>query len=93
MRKLTLFYLKNCPYCKKALEYYDILIKEKPEYENIHLERIEESRNPSIAAGYDYYYVPAFYLGETKLWEGAMNKSDVKNVLETALGDSETHGF
>ena len=33
MRKLTLFYLKNCPYCKKALEYYDMLIKEKPEYE------------------------------------------------------------
>ncbi len=88
MQKLTLFYLKNCPYCKKVFEYYDFLVKQNPQYENIQLERIEESRNPVIADGYDYYYVPAFYLGETKLFEGAMNLNDVKNVLDAALNNS-----
>ncbi len=69
MQKLTLFYLENCPYCRKALRALEALAAEKPEYAAAEIERVEESRSPEVAARYDYYYVPTVFLGGRKLWE------------------------
>lgn len=85
MKKLTFFYLKNCPFCKRALQYIDEAKAEHPELTETEIEMIEESEQPAVADRFDYYYVPAFYLGEEKLHEGGISKEEVVEVLRRAL--------
>ena len=85
MKKMKMFYLEHCPFCKRAFQYIEELKAEHPELASIDIETIEESQHPEIADQYDYYYVPTFYLGEDKLFEGHMEKADVKAVLDKAL--------
>lgn len=84
MPKLTLFYLKFCPYCRKAMGYLEEL-RTQDKYKDIEIEMIEESQQPELADRYDYYYVPTFFAGDQKLFEGAMEYSDVQKVLDQAL--------
>jgi len=76
---LRLFYQERCPYCKQARQY----IKQLEEEEGLtaDIEMIEETEQPELAARYDYYYVPTFYLGDKKLHEGAVTKQDVRQIL------------
>lgn len=85
MKELTLFYLKNCPFCKRALQYMDEAKAEYPELRAVGIEMIEESERPEEAGRHDYYYVPTFYLGEEKLHEGGIGKEEVVEVLRRAL--------
>jgi glutaredoxin len=85
MQPLTLFYLKFCPYCHQAKQYIEELLLEE-RYRDIKIDWINEGKEQALAATYDYYYVPTFYLGKTKLHEGAMTKEDVAKVFDTALG-------
>lgn len=84
MKKLTLFYLESCPYCQKAIGYLDKHHND-PKYQEIEIERIEEKQNAELADQYDYYYVPTFFMGQEKLFEGAMEEADVIRVLDRAL--------
>jgi glutaredoxin len=86
MQPLTLFYLKFCPYCVKVNTYIEELMLEE-RYKDIQINRINEGKDAEIANQYDYYLVPTFYLGQTKLFEGAMTLEDVRHVFETALGN------
>lgn len=85
MPKLTLFVLEFCPYCVRARKYLKELQDEDPKYKSVEIDLIDERQNRALANSYDYYLVPTFYLGKTKLYEGIMTKEDVRNVLETAL--------
>lgn len=85
MKKVVMFYLKNCPYCKKADRYIAELCEENPAYGEIEIARIDEKENALHATKYDYFYVPCFYINEVKQFEGAATKEDVKKVLDTAL--------
>ena len=85
MKKLKLFYLRNCPFCKRALHYVDEAKAEHPELAEVEIELIEESERPDVADRYDYYYVPTFYLGQEKLHEGGIYKDEVVEVLRRAL--------
>lgn len=87
---IKLFYLSFCPYCKKAIALLDILQKENPDYAKIKIEKIEESENKKLADSYDYYLVPTFYIGKRKMFEGAMNKEDIKLVLDTYLKENSS---
>lgn len=82
---LTLFYLKNCPFCKRALQYIEELKAEHEELRSVEIEMIEESEQPEVADRYDYYYVPCFYLGEEKLHEGGIYKEEVEELLRKVL--------
>lgn len=82
---LTLFYLKNCPFCKRALQYIEELKAEHEELQRVEIEMIEESEQPEVADRYDYYYVPCFYLGEEKLHEGGIYKEEVEELLRKVL--------
>ena len=84
MQPLTLFYLKFCPYCNEAKTYIEELLKEE-RYKDIQINMIDEAKNRALADSYDYYLVPTFFLGRRKLFEGAMEKEDVRNVLEEIL--------
>lgn len=85
MKEITYFYLKNCPYCRKADAIIERLIKENPRFGEIPIKKIEESENPEIAGRYDYYYVPCLWIGQEKLHEGVPTEEQIRKVLEKAL--------
>ncbi|MBR5795114.1 MAG: thioredoxin family protein [Erysipelotrichaceae bacterium] len=77
---LKIFYLKNCPYCKKAQKYLDI---HRPDFPNIMIQMIEESEQAELANQYDYYYVPSYFYNEEKLHEGAITEEELLNILKS----------
>ena len=85
MAKLTYFYLPSCPHCRLAARCIEELRAEDPRYQDVVIERIDESAEKALAAKYDYWYVPCFYMGDQKIHEGHAEKSDVKAVLDRAL--------
>ncbi len=91
MKKITLFYLENCPYCHYARRALEELKAEKKEYGEIQVDWVEESKNPDIAGKYDYYYVPTMFLGDRKLYEASPSedyeacKKNVRAALEACL--------
>ena len=85
MKNVEMFYLKNCPYCKKAMNYLDELKSSDIRFKNIHITMIEESEQKELADSKDYYYVPTFYVDGKKVFEGAPDKSDIQKVLDLAL--------
>ena len=82
---LTLFYLPHCPHCRLALKCLEELKAEDAAYAAISISMIDEGKEKDFANQFDYYYVPTFYLGDKKLFEGHMEKADVKAVLDRAL--------
>ncbi len=85
MKELTLFYLKGCPYCKKALAYMDELKNEYPEYNEIPIKMVEEREEAELANSYDYYYVPCYWIEDKKIAEGSIDKSGVKKVFDMTI--------
>lgn len=85
MKEMLLFYLPNCPHCKLAMRSLEQLQKENAAYKTIPIRKIDESREKALAASYDYWYVPSFWLNGQKLYEGHAEMADVRAVLEAAL--------
>ncbi len=85
MKKIKMFLLESCPYCREALKWIDELYLENPAYKELELEKIDEEKNCDIAERYDYYYVPTFYVGDEKRHEGVATKDAVRNVFDEAL--------
>ena len=79
MKPVKLFYLKNCPFCRKALRYIDEVKAA------VDIELIEESEQPAVADGYDYYYVPTFYVDGVKVHEGGIYPDEVEAILRKAM--------
>lgn len=85
MKKVTMFYLENCPHCKKAFKMLEVLKEKNQQYANIQIEKIEESKNVHIAEAHDYYYVPTFYVDGVKLHEGVPTLEKIEAVLKAAI--------
>ncbi len=91
MKEIELFYLTNCPYCRNAEKAIGELLQEDPDFGKIAVRRIEESREPEAAAGYDYYYVPSFFYNGEKLYEAQPGqdyetiKANVRRVFSEVL--------
>ncbi len=91
MKKVTMFYLATCPYCRKAEQAILELTEEHPEYKEIEIEMIEEEMYPERTKGYDYWYVPTFFIGKEKLYEAQHGQSfeevreNVRHVLQEAV--------
>ena len=69
MKKLIIFFLEGCPYCRKAKDALNELKAGDPDYEKADIEWIEETRFPELADSYDYYHVPSIFCGDEKLYE------------------------
>ena len=91
MKKITYFYLENCPYCQNAKKAMDELKEENPDYSSIEMDWIEEERQPDLAKVYNYYYVPTMFIGANKLYEAKPGqtydeiKTEVRKVFDAAL--------
>ena len=84
MKEIKLFMMPTCPHCKKAMEMMETLFKAHPEYRDITLRQIDETKESAYAEGFDYYYVPTFYVGDEKLHEGVPTEEAVENVFKRA---------
>ena len=85
MKKITMMYLKGCPYCKQAMNWMEELKQEQPVYQNINITYIEESEQPQLADTLDYWYVPTDFVDGIKKHEGAATKDKIKAVFDAAL--------
>ena len=89
MKRMTakVFYFPTCPYCVKAKRAIEELKEERPEYQNIEIEWIDEHKNISLADQYDYYYVPTIFYGEEKLYEAspAHSYNDIRENIRLAF--------
>lgn len=85
MKPVKLFYLRTCPFCKKALRYIEEARAAHPELEAVEIEMIEESDEPEVADTFDYYYVPTFYVDGVKVHEGGIYAEEVEKILRSAL--------
>lgn len=86
MKPLTMFILKDCPYCRQALLWMQELRQEDARLAEVPVEVVDEAVHPDLADAYPYYYVPSFFLGREKLFEGVPTKETVRAVLEAAIG-------
>ena len=92
MQKITMFYMQGCPYCAQANRALGELAEEDPSYGQIEIEKIDEDAHPDVANQYDYYNVPAMFIGSRKLYEAHPGESyeecraHVKAVLDAAEG-------
>ena len=85
MKKLTIFKLKYCGYCKRALQYVDECIAENPEFGRLDIVQIDEREQYQLARQYDYFYVPTFYIEDEKVHEGAVTCEQVRSILKRAF--------
>ena len=87
MKKLKIFYLEGCPYCDNARRALQELSAEDPVFAAVEIEWIEEHANAALADQYDYYYVPAVFDGERKLYEArpSENYEAIREHLRAAL--------
>ncbi|MHC6181240.1 glutaredoxin family protein [Clostridium sp. JNZ X4-2] len=85
MKPVHMFVTSWCPYCKQALSWMNELQSKTPEYKNVDVEIIDEEKQPEIAKKYDYYYVPTYFVGNTKIHEGVPSKEIIKEVFEKSL--------
>ncbi|WP_328707005.1 glutaredoxin family protein [Clostridium sp. HV4-5-A1G] len=80
-----MFVTSWCPYCRQALSWMKELQNKIPEYKNINVEIIDEEKHPEIAKKYDYYYVPTYFVGNTKIHEGVPSQEIIRKVFEKSL--------
>ena len=85
MKKVTMFIMASCPYCRQAQAWMDEAVREHPEFGQVEVEMIDENLRPDVANAHDYYYVPTFYLEGKKVHEGAATKAIVEGVYRAAL--------
>lgn len=91
MKKITMFYLEECPFYKKAEKAMKELMAENPVYKSLDIEQIEESENVALAENYDYYAVPSLFIGKEKFFECTIQddydsiKANFKRVFDEAL--------
>jgi glutaredoxin len=78
--------MPTCPHCKKAIAMMEEILDAHPEYRQIPLKRIDETREVDYANKFDYYKVPTFYVGDKKLHEGIPTKAAVMKVFIEAFG-------
>ncbi len=85
LKKITMFTMASCPFCRIAHRWMDQVIKSNLEYNDIEIEMIDEVKSPEIANQYDYWFVPTYYIDGEKVHEGTASKKIIKRVFEQAL--------
>ena len=84
MKKVMMFMMPSCPYCKNARRWMDEVFYEHPEYKAVELEIIDEIKESKFADRYDYYFVPTYYVGGVKVHEGVPQKDTILRVFQSA---------
>lgn len=84
MKKIIMFTMGSCPYCRRAHKFMEELYEAHPEYRDIPIEIIDETQQPQLADQYDYYYVPTYYIDGIKYHEGIPTFEKIEKVFKAA---------
>jgi len=84
VKPILMFTMESCPHCKRALLWMEELKQEKPEYRDLQITIIDETMHPDISSNYDYYYVPTYFVENSKVHEGVPSKDLIRNVFNKA---------
>ena len=87
MKEVKMFMTETCPHCLKAFSLMEEICREHPEYKNVKIEKIDETKKPDYAAKFDYYYVPTFYVDGVKVHEGIPTKDAIEKVYAQSIGN------
>ena len=85
MKHVKMMILSTCPHCKKAFQLLDELKNEHREYQTVEIEVIDAQKEEEKTKGYDYWYVPTFFVDDVKYHEGVPTKEALKAVLKAAI--------
>ena len=87
MKKVEIFYLNACPYCRNARKPIGELTAETPAYADIAIDWIEESEQPELAEARDYMSVPTIFYNGEKLYEAHFTHSydTIKQSIRAAF--------
>ena len=77
--------MESCPYCKAARKWMNEIFESDVKYAEIPLTIIDEVEEPELAAKFDYYFVPTYYIEDEKVHEGAATFEIVKKVFDDAV--------
>ena len=80
-----MFTMESCPYCKNARKWMNEVLESDAKYKEIPLTIIDEVEEPDLAATFNYYFVPTYYIEDEKVHEGAATFEIVKKVFDNAL--------
>lgn len=84
MKQITLFILKYCGYCRRALQLIDAVKAEHAELQPVPIRIIDEGEQRELARQHDYYFVPTFYIDSVKIHEGPVDHDQVLAILRQA---------
>jgi thiol-disulfide isomerase/thioredoxin len=84
MKPICMLITDWCPHCKRAFTWMEELVSENPKYLELQVQIIDEEQEPEAAKKFDYYYVPTYYVGDTKVHEGVPSKDIIREVFESA---------
>lgn len=84
MKKILMFTMAGCPFCKRAHRFIEEILRENPQYQQCEIEIVDETRHREYARRFEYYYVPTFYVDGVKVHEGVASKNTILRVFETA---------
>lgn len=87
MKEILMFVLPDCPHCRLALKFQEELVAAHPRWKDIPIRIVDERREAAFADAHDYYYVPTWYVGGEKAFEGHAEREDVEQVLRLAAGE------
>ncbi|MBR0152298.1 MAG: thioredoxin family protein [Lachnospiraceae bacterium] len=91
MKKMMMFYMPGCPYCRQGMLALEELKKEIPAFEKVEIEFVDETAAPEIADRYDYFHVPTVFVDGEKVYEAHPGESYeecramMRKALEAAL--------
>ena len=86
MKEILMFVQKDCPHCKRALKWQEVLTEKfHPEWARDPIRMVDELEQPEVAQAYDYYYVPTYFIDGVKVHEGPVTQQDVEKVFAQAL--------
>ena len=86
MKEILMFVQKDCPHCKRALKWQEVLTEKfHPEWAQVPIRMVDELEQPEVAQAYDYYYVPTYFIDGVKVHEGPGTQQDVEKVFAQAL--------
>ena len=81
------FYSKSCQYCKRADSILLELQNGNADYAKVEVLKIDEEARPDIVSKFPHDRVPAFFLGDRKLYEATPTESraEMKQNIEKVL--------
>ncbi|MEF9920640.1 MAG: thioredoxin family protein [Erysipelotrichaceae bacterium] len=84
-KHVKMMMLETCPHCKNAFRMMEELKAKHPQYNEVEIEVIEEQKEEEKTKGYDYWYVPTFFVDNVKIHEGVPTLDKIEQVFIEAL--------